>query len=172
MKTSPIKRIWSIFSTMVTIILLILQFLLVGVRLLGYTPYAIISGSMEPVYPVGSVVYVKKAEIEDIIEDTPITYVLNEDLVVVTHRVVEVDKEQELFTTKGDSNNTNDAKPVHYNNVLGIVEYSLPYLGYVSVYIKSRKGIILIISVFILMTIGSLIKILLDDKEKERLKRI
>lgn len=169
--TSLSKRILDVLTTIITVVLLVLAVLLAGVRLFGYTPYAILSGSMEPEFPVGSVVYVKASPIEEIQIGDPITYILNEDLVVSTHRVVEIDLETELFKTKGDANNTVDGKPVHYNNVIGVVEYSLPYLGYVSVYIASKKGIALVIIIVSLMLISSLIKILRDDKKKEKIKR-
>ncbi|NLC54458.1 MAG: signal peptidase I [Erysipelothrix sp.] len=168
MKKNMLNKTWNYFTTLLTVGLLIFAFLLVGVRFLGYTPYAIISGSMEPAYPVGSLVYVQKVDVEEIEVNTPITFVLNEDLVVATHRVVDIDKEAKLFKTKGDANNSVDGKPVHFNNVLGVVKYSLPYLGYLSVYLKSRKGLIVMISLIIVVVISTLIKIVIDDNKNEK----
>lgn len=160
------KRIWSVFSTLMTLILLVLTFLLVGVRLIGLTPYAIVNESMEPDLPSGSIVYVKEVPIDEIEIGSSITYVLNEDLAVVTSRVVKFDKEAQLFTTKSDASNTVDAKLVHFNNVLGMVKYSLPYLGNIAVFIKTTKGIIVLVTITGILAIGGLLKILLENREK------
>ena len=55
----------------------------------------------------------------------PITFVMNEDLVVATHRVVEIDKENQRFYTKGDANENVDGAPVHFNNLIGVPVYSI-----------------------------------------------
>lgn len=166
MSNKLIKRIWNIFSITMTLVLLVLTFLLVGVRFIGFTPYAITSESMEPDFPIGSIVYVKEVLMDEIEIESPITFVSNEDLVVVTHRVKEIDNDAQLFTTKGDSNNTVDEKLVHFNNVLGTVQYSLPYLGNLALFIKTKKGFIVLITIIIILTIGSLVKIWLENKEK------
>ena len=45
---------------------------------------------MEPTYHVGSLLYVKKIAPEAVQVGDPITFVLDENLTVVTHRVVEI----------------------------------------------------------------------------------
>ena len=102
-----------------TVAAIMVAFLLVGVRLLGVEAYAVLSGSMEPTYPTGSLIYVKPVSPEAIREGDPITFVLNEDLVVATHRVVTVDEENRSFITKGDANDAVDGAPVRFENLLG-----------------------------------------------------
>jgi len=85
-----IKKLFSTLSTLAVIVVLALTALLVGARLIGLTPYSVLSGSMEPAYSVGDLLYVKEIPPEDIEAGMPITYVANEHLVIVTHRVVEV----------------------------------------------------------------------------------
>ena len=60
-----LRKIIDIIFWIAAVLLLILLFLLGGVRLFGYTPYVITSGSMIPVYPVGSVVYVNGVNPEE-----------------------------------------------------------------------------------------------------------
>lgn len=147
------KIFLKIIPRLVTFFLLFLTFLLIGVRLLGFTPYTILSESMSPTYPLGAVVYVKEVNFNQITKGTPITYILDEDLNIVTHRVIEIDKDKMLLMTKGDANNIKDGKPVHYNNVLGKVYYSLPYLGFFSQFIKSEIGLKIVIYI-ILINLG------------------
>ena len=48
-----------------------------------------------------------------------ITFVLNEDLDVVTHRVISIDAENEHFYTQGDANDAPDGAPVYFKNLIG-----------------------------------------------------
>ena len=152
-----IKKLWDVVSTCVVILLVLSAVFLMGTRILGYRVFNVISGSMEPTYSVGDLLYVKEVDPETIKAGTAITFVLNENLVVATHRVVEVDAENSRFYTKGDANNAADAMPVHFNNVIGVPSFSIPLLGYVSdfvqrppgMYIALGIGIVLIITVFL-----------------------
>ena len=85
------RRIWSVITTIVVILIVFLAIALVGVRVVGLTPYTVLSGSMEPTYHVGSLIYVKEVEPSEVEVGDPITFVVNEDLLVATHRVVEID---------------------------------------------------------------------------------
>ena len=87
------KLIWNIVTGAIVALFVVVAILLVGVRLVGLEPYTVLSGSMEPTYPVGSLIYVKSVDPQDVTVGQPITFVLNEDLVVATHRVVEIDEE-------------------------------------------------------------------------------
>ena len=88
MKT--VVKIWNTFTTLLVVAVMLMAVLLVGVRLVGLTPFTVLSGSMEPTYHVGSLIYVKETPAAEIEVGDPITYVVNEDLLVSTHRVVEV----------------------------------------------------------------------------------
>ena len=87
-------KLWNIISTLIVILIVILAILLGGVRLVGLRPFAVLSGSMEPTYHVGSLIYVKSCDPEDVEVGDPITFVLDEDLNVATHRVISIDPER------------------------------------------------------------------------------
>ena len=151
------KKIWNITSTVLVTMVVLCAVFLMGSRLLGYRVFTVISGSMEPTYSVGDLIYVKEVKPSEIKVGDPVTFVLNEDLTVATHRVTEIDPENQLLRTKGDANNTPDAAPVHFNNVIGVPSFSIPWLGYVSdfiqnppgMYITIGAGVILVIAVFL-----------------------
>lgn len=141
MSVHPIlKKIWNAVTTVLVAAIALVAALLVGVRLVGLTPFVVLSGSMEPAYPTGSLIYVKKVPAENIRVGDPITFVLNEDLVVATHRVVEIDSVSQRFTTKGDANDVVDGTPVHFNNLLGSPVFCIQYLGYLSDYLTHPPG--------------------------------
>lgn len=134
------KKIWSIISTVLVVVIVLCAVFLMGSRLLGFQCYNVISPSMEPEYCVGDLLYVKHTDPATIQEGDVITFLVNEDLVVGTHRVVRVDRENQRFYTKGDANNIEDRDPVHYNNVIGVPKFSIPKLGYVSDFIQNPPG--------------------------------
>ena len=134
------KRIWNIAGTVLVVLVVLLAVALVGVRLVGLEPYVILSGSMEPVYPVGSLVYVQRVDADRIAVGDPIAFVMNEDLVVAIHRVIGVDAAAQQFETKGDANDAPDAAPVHFNNLIGKPVLCIPKLGYVSDYLTNPPG--------------------------------
>lgn len=134
------KKIWNITSTVLVVLIVLCAVFLMGSRLLGFQCYNVISPSMEPKYRVGDLIYVKHTDPATIQEGDVITFLVNEDLVVGTHRVVRVDRENKRFYTKGDANEIEDGNPVHYNNVIGVPKFSIPKLGYVSDFIQNPPG--------------------------------
>ena len=152
------KKLWNGLTTVLVALVVVLAVLLVGVRLVGLTPYVVLSGSMEPTYHTGSLIYVKKADPFTIEAGTPITFMMDEDT-IATHRIVEVvpdetDSTVVRFRTKGDANDAPDGSLVHYKNVIGTPVFSIPYLGYVSDYITNPPGMYIgfaVLGIIILM---------------------
>lgn len=127
-------------SAVVVACLVALAIALVGVRVVGFTPYAVLSGSMEPAYRVGDLVYVAHSDPQTIQMGDTIAFVSDSALQTITHRVAEVHADGNSFTTKGDANDSVDGAPVAAENVLGKVVFSLPKLGYVSAFLTSEAG--------------------------------
>ena len=122
---------------------------------------------MEPEYSVGDLIYVKEVDPYEIKVGDPITFVLNEDLVVATHRVVEIDAENQHFYTKGDANETADASPVHFNNVIGVPQFGIPLLGYVSDFIQNPPGMYITIAVGVVLIIVVFLPDMIGKKKKD-----
>lgn len=170
-----IKRVWNLISSVLVGIVVLLAIALVGVRLVGLQPFVVLSGSMRPVYGVGSLVYVRSVDYKELKAGDDITYMLSENT-VVTHRIIEVLADEEdpdtiRYVTQGIANNVPDGAPVHYKNIIGKPVFSIPYLGYVSNYIQNPPGMyvaiaagaILILLVFLPDVFGDG-----DKKKKEK----
>ena len=142
---SIVRRIFQLASTILVILVLLVAFFLVGIRLIGLHPYTVLSGSMEPTYHVGSVIYVKKVDPKTLEVGDPITFMMNETT-VATHRIVEIipdesDPTAVRFRTKGDNNDEVDGGDgVHCNNVIGKPVFSIPYMGYLAEYLQNSSG--------------------------------
>lgn len=107
-------------------------------RLMGYQIYNIVSGSMEPEVPVGSVIYVGGTAPEDIQEGDIIAFQSGES--VIAHRVVENHVVEGTFTTKGDANAEEDMQDVPYQDLVGRVERHYPMLGALMTVYSSKVG--------------------------------
>ena len=117
---------------MAVVILLVLPLTLP--KLFGIHIFGVLTGSMEPEYPVGCAVYVKEIDFEEIKTGDPITYRLGTDTdLVATHRVVEIDSEQQAFITKGDANQSADVDAVSYSQVVGKVVFQIPLLSLIHI---------------------------------------
>ena len=134
------EKIWNSITTFLVILAVLLAILLAGVRVVGLPAYVVMSGSMEPVYPMGSLLYVQDADPEEIKTGDAITFVLNEELTVATHQVIEIDEENRCFYTKGDANEAADGAPVYYENLLGRPVFCIPHLGYIAAFIQHPPG--------------------------------
>lgn len=150
MKKSIIK-IWNVFTSVLVALVVILALLLVGVRVFGMQVFTVLSGSMEPVYHVGSLIYVKETDPMTLQPGDVITFMLDENT-MATHRIVDVIPDEEdpsviRFQTKGDANDAVDGSLVHYKNVLGTPVFTIPKLGYLASYIQNPPGTYVAISV-------------------------
>ena len=168
MKISPqIKKLWDVFSTTVVVLFVLCAVFLMGTRLIGFKVFNVVSGSLEPTYSVGDLLFVKSVDPYDIKVGTPITDLLNEDKVKGTHRVIKVDAENQHFYTKGDANDTADAAPVHFNNVIGVPKFSIPLLGYVSDFIQNPPGMYITIGVGTVLIVAVFLPDFIKKKKKE-----
>ncbi len=164
-----IKKAWNVVSSILVALVVILALLLVGARLVGLQVFTVLSGSMEPTYHTGSLIYVKKVDPYTIKEGQPITFMLDENT-VATHRVVGIVPDEEdasviRFRTKGDANDAEDGGLVHYKNVIGTPVFTIPYLGYVADYIQHPPGMYVALSgAAVLLLLVCLPDVFADDK--------
>lgn len=116
----------------------------------GITPTVVISGSMSPKIPTGSVSFIDtkypydKLKVNDII-----VYKFQNNQVI--HRVIKVTDEG--LETKGDANNFSDHISTSRENYYGKCLFSVPELGYLSIQMQSPAGkigfVIMIIVLFV-----------------------
>lgn len=169
------KKVWNGMTTVLVLMVAILAVLLVGTRFIGLMPFTVLSGSMEPVYSAGDLIYVKEVDPFELEEGTIITFMLSEDT-IATHRIVEVvpDAEDETvvrFKTKGDANESEDGGLVHYKNVIGAPIFSVPKLGYVANFIQEPPGTYVAIAAGALILALVFIPDLFGDDEDEKDKK-
>lgn len=170
------KKIWDLLTTLIVTLVVLLAIALVGVRVFGLQVFTVLSGSMEPVYSPGDLIYVKAVEPEDIVPGTIITFMVNEDT-VATHRVVgavqdETDPELVRYRTKGDANDMEDGTLVHPNNIIGSPVICIPKLGIAANYISSPPGMyIAIAGAALFLALMFIPDLFAEDEEEPKTKK-
>ena len=134
-----LSKIFGGIATVSAVALIVLSIAFAGPILLGYQPRIVLSGSMEPMIPVGSVVYINQ-------KDT-----LGEVGKVVAYRIDTIDGESHVihriigqnekgFITQGDNNDAPDMITLRPENIIGAYGYHVPYLGYL---LAKKMGVLI-----------------------------
>ena len=124
------------------------------------TPMTILTQSMIPTYPPGTLVIVRPTDPQQVRIGDALTYQLKSgEPDVVTHRVTAVNTSSTgdvTFITQGDNNALPDAKPVLPVQIRGTVWYSVPWIGYVNNLIggDARSMLVPIIAVGLFLYAG------------------
>ena len=112
-------------------------------RVTGATPYTVLTGSMTPSLPPGTLAVVRPVPVEDIEVGSVITYQLQSgEPAVVTHRVVEVRNDltgETGWRTQGDANDLADPDWVRPEQVRGEVWYAVPKVGHVGTWLDAAQ---------------------------------
>lgn len=131
----------------------------------------VLSGSMSPAYPVGSVIYIQKQLGYNLHDAITFKNTAGEN---VTHRItnIEFDDKGTTYTTKGDANNTVDSVVVPSANVTGRVFLYIPYLGRAIALFGTLQGFIIFIICPSLILIGYELWNIKKEIEKEMEKKV
>lgn len=146
------KTFLKTLTSAMVIIAILFAFFISAIRIFGLQVFGVLTGSMEPAYPTGSLVYVKQVEPSTLRVNDVITFSLSPN-VIATHRIVEVVEENGAtkYRTKGDANNAVDVSLVGAGNIIGKVVFSVPYLGDIANYIQNPPGTYVAIAVSVAM---------------------
>ena len=147
----------SIAGTICVVLVILAAFPFTLPRIFGIEIYGILTGSMDPACPTGSLVYVKSVNPESLQEKDIVTFQIGN--LVITHRVVKNDVQKEELITKGDANNANDIQPVAYKQIKGKVALTVPLLGYLALRLNSAAGISVCV---IILALGLMLWVLGD----------
>lgn len=149
-----------IFRDIVYVFALIILITAIMCFALKLKPAVVMSGSMEPTLPVGSVIVIDTEDAGNVKIGEPIAFYTGG--AYVTHRIV--DDTEQGFITKGDANDSVDPWVVDRNKVDGKVVFAIPYIGYIFKTISSRRGLLIAGSLFLCLVLSGF----LDNKGKKQ----
>lgn len=122
---------------------------------LGYTPFIVATGSMEPVLHVEDIIITKKVEENQLKKGDIISYYDKQDKIVITHRIINIEEQEgkKIYTTKGDNNSSEDRNKITIDNIQGKYVISIPFVGKIANYTATPMGLIMIVIMIILIYI-------------------
>lgn len=131
--------------------------------IMGIKPFIVLTGSMEPNIKSGDLVLVKEVDIEQLKEGDIIAFRHMEEDVVLIHRIVGRETEEEIILrTKGDNNQTEDKLNVNCENIEGIYIMRFEKIGKIAMFMRSHEGVVIsilaIISIFFLWQLRKSLK--------------
>lgn len=135
-------------------------------RFFGYDIFDVVSGSMEPELPVGSVVYSRPVSAPDVEQGDVIVF--RQGDATITHRVVENRKVEGLFITRGDANPVEDLDPVPYEDLVGRVEHHIPVVGRAMMIYTSGVGKIYVLGIALCGLMFNVLAGLIRDRRADR----
>ncbi len=159
------RKILNFIGWLCLIVMIALAAVLLVPRLLGMQSFAVLTGSMDPAVPVGTLVFTKPQA--SYAAGDIITF-LDDNGIVVTHRVVSADADAGTYVTKGDANNVADPLPAEASNVIGRVVFQVPYLGAVSEKLKTRAGINIACGVILVLFLSILLPTVISDHKRTK----
>lgn len=136
-----------LYNTVAIIIVLVFAFTL-GLKVTETKTYAVATPSMEDELHEGDMVFVREA-VEYAIGDI-ITAKLSSGG-TFTHRIDDIDYDNKLVYTKGDSNPQPDPLPTEFDDIIGKVVFSVPALGLLSLNFNSTAAVTVLAAVLILI---------------------
>lgn len=132
-----------------------------------YEAYLITTNSMEPELKKDDIIIIKKCKEEELKVGDIVTF--KRDGEVITHRIVEIDKNDNTgiqYLTKGDNNNVADDEYITFEDIEGLEILRIPYLGKIVNALKSGIIIILILLIFLIVYLNKI-----EMKEKSEIRR-
>lgn len=145
---------WAVPGALIALAALFMVF-----NALGLSSYVVMSGSMLPTLPMGSVVVVEPVPASAVRPGDIVTFDLTDR--TVTHRVVAVEASEAgpLFTTKGDANAEADVQKIRASTI-GLVRSYVPAIGYGVVYAQAywRLGALAILALIFVWAARSFIR--------------
>ena len=145
-KTKIFKRAVFLLFTVLFVFVIALSWL---PKIFGLIPCSIASDSMEPAIGKGSYVLVRPIEFEDIKTSDILLFEVPKTGERFARRIVDIYEEKKQFVTSGDANDECDPMTTSYSCVLGKVIFSVPMIGYPSLFLDSLTGKIFIMLFYI-----------------------
>ena len=126
-------------KSVILIEVILILFVVITIALVSglfkYSMSSIASNSMYPSLKKGDAIIVKKLndkEMGDLKVGDIIAF--RDGDFIITHRIIEI--KSGYYTTKGDNNNIKDVTKRKKDDIIGIVEFRIPYIGYPSVFVS------------------------------------
>ncbi len=145
-RDSALSGVLSVLMTTLLLgVLALVAAVVVVVEAVDGAALTVLTGSMEPTYSPGDLVIVRgvadaahEVQVGDAVTFQPVS----DDPALITHRVAKkyFSSEGTSFVTRGDANGADD-DPIVPAQIKGVVMYSVPWVGHVSLWLGEQRGL-------------------------------
>lgn len=156
-----VQKVIKVLANTLMTLILIVAIIFIFLFIIGFEPFVVESGSMQPTIQTGSLSFINKhAKYQDVKENDIIAFTASSGS-KVTHRAISITEEG--IETKGDSNDRSDGITTTESNFIGKNVFSIPKIGYLVKLIQTTRGKIMLITIIIVILIAGF----LDDAKKK-----
>lgn len=153
-KGGTLASLCTLIGNLAIVVVLVVAVLAFVPSFIGYEYYDILTGSMEPEIPVGSLAVVKNTDVSQISEGDVIAFHSVRDGSVITHRVMQIDESHQELITRGDANPEDDMEPIPFGNLIGKVQFHIAGIGPLASWLLTLSGKVCLL---ILLLAGALL---------------
>ena len=145
------KKVARVIVSFLTLFFVLSSILVIIMPFIGIEPTIMLTGSMKPQIPVGSICFINKnhsyneLKVNDIIVYETPQY-------RVVHRIVR--KTDKGYKTKGDNNKKEDVALITKDIYYGKYIFSIPYVGYIASNLQNKYGKFFLIA-FIIFVVAA-----------------
>jgi len=174
-RDSALSGVLSVLLTAVLLgVLALVAAVVVFPRAVDGAALTVLTGSMEPTYSPGDMIIVRgvtdanrEVQVGDAVTFQPVS----DDPALVTHRVVSksFSSSGTSFVTRGDANGADD-DPIVPAQIKGVVMYSVPWVGHVSLWLGEKRGLAITIAACALLGYAAVMILRPDRSGKGRPK--
>lgn len=159
---------FSVYRAVFYIAVILYLAVALGPFAVGIRPYVVLSASMEPTIMTGSLVYIQKPDAKVIFSNlveyeepkagdiVAFNQGEGKNSITVVHRIQNIDSEGN-YTMKGDNNQSDDIATIKKSQLVGRYKWDIPYLGYFTTWLQSKKGLIIAVILAAVAFISSFI---------------
>ena len=149
-----VAKCFRILGTIIVIMVIFMCIPFVVPKVIGVNVYEVVTSSMAPELPVGSVVYVQTCKADEVkVGDIISFYVGTDEENIISHRVVEINVDEQgdfFFITKGDANSDIDSMQVDVKHFVGKVIFKINNISWLVRLFDTSTGIIILIGLIII----------------------
>jgi signal peptidase len=164
-------------GALLLIVIALALVLIVVPKMAGATPLTVLTQSMEPLYPPGTLIFVRPVKADDIRIGDVVTYQIQSgEPAVISHRVIAINSGSSgarTFVVQGDNNATPDPSAVIPAQIKGRLWYSVPLAGWVNSVVNgaNRSWIVDVVAGLFLAYAGYMVASGIYSATKKRRKK-
>ena len=139
------KKIFLKSTDIIMAIMVLVALAIVIPNTYGVKTLAVLTNSMEPNIKKGSMVFVTPIRPSEVEVGDFISYIESVEK-LGTGRVAQIDAVNKLFIIKNDLSGASEAIQVSFDNMVGVVKFAVPFMGYMLDYVLTAQGKVVVIT--------------------------